>query len=67
MHRALAGFATAVPALTATILALKVPPPPIGFVPVNALGQNGTTGGAGGPTVANVPAAVRAGVGVGHS
>ena len=60
MRRALAGFT-----LTATVLTLAVYAPPavavpigsaadsapIGFAAVNASGQNGTTGGAGGPTV----------------
>ena len=48
------------------------PPPPQadGFASVNALGQNGTTGGAGGPTVTvdsaqSVPSIVPAGAGAG--
>jgi pectate lyase len=44
------------PSTTPTTLPPTEPPlnpgaPPIGFASVNALGQNGTTGGAGGPTV----------------
>jgi pectate lyase len=57
MKRTVAGLAAAVLVAGASTLALNPPaavaadPAPVGFATVNALGQNGTTGGAGGPTV----------------
>ncbi len=45
---------TPTPTVTPTATPTPVPNPgdtPVGFASVNALGQNGTTGGAGGPTV----------------
>ncbi|MGN9910792.1 pectate lyase family protein [Phytohabitans sp. LJ34] len=45
------GPTTGGPTLPPTEPPLDPSAPPIGFASVNALGQNGTTGGAGGPTV----------------